>query len=75
MERLRDEPLNPWPLIASPSHIYQLVAMLHQLPYPFCEMGTLLPVTPQLIQKLVESPVLPDYSDIVMKWLFWRFQI
>lgn len=74
-ERLREEPFNPWPLIASPSHIHQLVAMMSQLPSPFCEMGTLLPVSPQLVQKLSESPILPEYSDIVVKWLFWRFQI
>jgi hypothetical protein len=49
--------------------------MLVRLPYPFNEMGTLLPASTEIIQKLSESPLLPDYSDLVMKWLFWRFQI
>lgn len=35
-ERVRDEQLNPWPIIASPSHIFQLVSLLPLLPPPFC---------------------------------------
>jgi hypothetical protein len=54
-ERLREEPLNPWPLIPSPTHIFQLVATLPQLPHPFSELGSLLPISASIIKQVSES--------------------
>jgi hypothetical protein len=67
---------NPWPIFAGPPHLLKLINQLISLKEPFTAITIPSPlsVNGETLKTVMEfeSSFLAKYSDILLKWAYWR---